>query len=101
MYRIYTQSRSDHRRGFTGTLLRSEVRTRGGHDNRTLIRLVDINTASECLGLSTASLELGARQSLLPHYEINGHLLFEPVELNRWVRLHRIDEFMPSEADMS
>ena len=93
MYRIYRQSRSDHPRGFTGTLLRSEMRARGGHDNRTLIRLVGIDTASERLGLSASSLELGARSRLIPHYEIDGHLLFEPAELNRWIYRHRIDGF--------
>ncbi|MGH2831596.1 MAG: hypothetical protein ACRDK2_02390 [Solirubrobacteraceae bacterium] len=44
---------------------------------------MDLNTASQCLGLSAVSLELGARNRLIRHYEIDGHLLFEPAELNR------------------
>ena len=91
MYNIYRQSRSDHRRGFTGTLLRSEIRTRGGHDSRALIRLIPIERASEYLGLPVTTLELVAKNGLVLHYQINGHLLFEPVELDGWVRLHHID----------
>ncbi|MGH2833115.1 MAG: hypothetical protein ACRDK2_10105 [Solirubrobacteraceae bacterium] len=93
MHRIYTQSRSNHRRGFTGTLLRTEIRSRGGHDNRTLVRLIDVNQASQQLGLSTTSLELGAKNSLIPHYFIDGQLRFDPVELGRWVREHHFDVF--------
>ncbi len=92
MYCIYGQSRSDHGRGFTGTILRSEIRTRGAHDNRTLVRLISIDQAGQHLGLPAISLELAARNRLVPHYEINGYLLFEPVELNRWVHLHKIEE---------
>jgi hypothetical protein len=93
MHYIYPQSRSDHRRGFTGTLLRSEIRTRGGHDNRTLIRLIDATRASQLLGLSEMSLELAAKQGLIPHYAIQGQLYFEPAELNRWIRQHHFDIF--------
>jgi hypothetical protein len=94
------QSRSDHRRGFTGTLLRSEIRTRGGHDNRTLIRLIHATQASQQLGLSTISLELGAKHGLIPHYVIQGQLHFEPAELNRWIRQHHID-ILTAEDDFS
>jgi hypothetical protein len=96
MYRIYRQSRSDHPRTFTGTLLRAEIRTRSGHDNRTLIRLIDIQQASQQLRLPTASLQLAAKHGLLPHYTIDGHLRFDPAELTRWVREHRIDEYTPT-----
>jgi hypothetical protein len=91
MHSIYPQSRSDHRRGFTGTLLRSEIRTRGGHDNRTLIRLIDIALASQLLGLSEMSLELAAKHGFIPHYAIQGQLYFEPAELNSWIRQHHFD----------
>ncbi len=88
---IYRRSRSNHPRGFTGTLLRSEIRTRAGHDNRTLIRLIDASQASQQLGLSPTSLELGAQHRLIPHYLIKGQLRFEPAELNRWIRQHHIN----------
>lgn len=92
MYYIYTQSRSDHRRGFTGTLLRAEIRTRSGHDNRTLVRLIDVHQASQRLGLPTISLELATKTGLIAHYLIEGQIRFDPAELTRWVRMHRIDE---------
>lgn len=95
MYYIYAQSRSDHRRGFTGTLLRSEIRTRSGHTPRTLVRLVGLQQASQHLGLPTSTLQLAARNRLIPHYPIDGRLHFDPVDLDRWVRDHRIDEFAP------
>ena len=100
MYYIYAQSRSDHRRGFTGTLLRSEIRTRGGHDNRTLIRLIDISKASQLLGLSEMSLELAAKHGLIPHYNIQGQLYFEPAEMNRWIRQHHFD-ILTAEEDFT
>lgn len=96
MYRIYTQSRSNHKRGFTGTLLRSEIRSRSGHTPRTLVRLVSLNQASQHLGLPTSTLHFAAKHRLIPHYPFDGRLHFDPVDLDRWVRDHRIDEF----ADM-
>jgi hypothetical protein len=100
MRAIYRQSRSDHRRGFTGTLLRSEIRTRAGHDNRTLIRLIDANQAGQQLKLSALSLELGAQHRLIPHYLIQGQLRFEPAELNRWIRQHHIN-IISTDGDFS
>jgi hypothetical protein len=91
MQRIYTQSRSSHRRGFTGTFVRSSVRTRGAHDTRTLVRLITVEQASERLGFSTTALELGAHNGLVPHYYILGHTRFEPAELDRWIRQHHFD----------
>ena len=49
------------------------------------------------LGLPTTTLELVAKNGLVPHYEIDGHLLFEPVELSIWVRLHHVDIFEAQE----
>jgi hypothetical protein len=100
MHSIYPQSRSDHRRGFTGTLLRAEIRTRGGHDNRTLIRLIDIPLASQLLGLSEMSLQLAAKHGLIPHYAIQGYIRFEPAELNRWIRQHHFD-ILTAEEDFT
>jgi hypothetical protein len=91
MQRIYTQSRSSHRRGFTGTPLPSHIRTRGAHDSRTLLRLITVEQASERLGFSTTALELGARNGLIPHYYILGQTRFEPAELDRWIRQHHFD----------
>jgi hypothetical protein len=96
MYSIYRQSRSNHRRGFTGTLLRSEFRTRSGHDNRTLIRLIDLDQASQQLQLPVSTLQLAVDEGFIPHYNIHGYLRFDPAELSRWVRTHRIDEFIPT-----
>lgn len=97
---IYTQSRSDHRRGFTGTLLRSEIRTRGGHDNRTLVRLIDATLASQLLGISEMAIELAAINGLIPHYTIGGQLRFEPAEMNRWTRQHHFD-ILTAEDDLT
>jgi hypothetical protein len=91
MQRHFTQSRSSHRRGFTDTRLRSRVRTRDAHDSRTLVRLINVEQASEHLGFSATSLELGAHNGLIPHYCILGHTRFDPVELDRWIRQHHFD----------
>jgi excisionase family DNA binding protein len=91
MHRIYTQSRSSHRRGLAGTALRSHSRTRGAHDSRTLVTLITVEQASELLGLSSTSIELGAHNGLIPHYYIDGQTRFEPAELDRWIRQHHFD----------
>jgi excisionase family DNA binding protein len=91
MQSIYTQSRSSHRRGFTGTFLRPHIRTRGAHDARTLLRLITVEQASERLGFSATTLELGAKNGLIPHYYILGHTRFEPAQLDRWIRQHHFD----------
>lgn len=87
----YTQSRSSHPRGFTGTLLRPHARTRGAHDTKTLVKLIDVNEASQRLRLSPTSLELGARNGLIPHYYVLGQTRFEAAELDRWIRQHHFD----------
>jgi hypothetical protein len=38
---------------------------------------------------------------LIPHYRIAGQISFDPVELDRWVRKHRIDEFTASVRKLS
>jgi hypothetical protein len=83
MRALYAQSGSDHRRGFRGTLLRSHARTTARHNSRTLVRLIDVGQASQRLGLSPTSLELGARNGLIPHYYVLGQTRFEPAELDR------------------
>jgi excisionase family DNA binding protein len=91
MHTTFRQSRSNHRRGFTGTLLRTEIRTRTRHDDRTLIRLIDTNQASRRLGLSEQSLEQGALDGHLPHYDIGGQIRFDPDELGNWIRQHHLN----------
>jgi hypothetical protein len=37
---------------------------------------------------------------MIPHYRIAGQVRFDPVDLDRWVREHRIDEFAPSAREV-
>jgi hypothetical protein len=71
-------------------------RVRGGHNSNSLIILIDAISASQKLRLSPTSLELGARNGLIPHYLIGDQVRFDPVELDRWARKHRIGEFTPT-----
>jgi excisionase family DNA binding protein len=91
MQSIYTQKRSSHRRGFAGTAVRSSVRTRGAHDSRTLVRLITVQQASELLGLSSTSIEMGVCSGEIPHYDLLGELRFDPVEIERWLRWHHYE----------
>jgi hypothetical protein len=91
MHTIFRQSRSNHHREFTGTLLRTEIRTRTRHDEKTLIRLIDVSQASRRLGLSEHSLEHGALDGLIPHYDIGGQLRFDPDELSNWAHQHHLN----------
>jgi len=56
-------------------------------------KLIDLAEACRQLKLPATCLELAAKHKLVPHYLIDGQLLFEPAELNRWVHIHHIDEF--------
>jgi hypothetical protein len=91
MHTTFRQSRSNHHRGFTGTLLRSDIRTRTRHDDRTLIRLIDANQASRRLGLSELSLQLGALDGHIPHYNIGGQIRFNPHELANWIHQYHLN----------
>jgi hypothetical protein len=64
-----------------------------GEGRDCLITLIDAISASQKLRLSPTSLELGARNGLIPHYLIGEQIRFDPIDLDRWVRKHRIDEF--------
>lgn len=57
----------------------------GGHDRDCLIALIDAVSASQRL---PTSLELGARNGLIPHYRVGDQIRFDPFELNLWVREH-------------
>jgi hypothetical protein len=71
--------------------VRHGARSRGGHGRDCLITLIDAISASQKLRLSPTSLELGARNGLIPHYLIGEQIRFDPKELDRWAREHRID----------
>lgn len=71
-------------------------RVRGGHGSNDLIVLVDAHSASELLRIAPPILKIAAEQQLIPHYRIAGQIRFDPVDLDRWVRKHRIDEFTAS-----
>lgn len=58
-----------------------------------MICLIDLNQASEYLGLPTSTLHFAAKHRLIPHYPIDGRLHFDPVDLDQWVRRHGIEEF--------
>jgi TfoX/Sxy family transcriptional regulator of competence genes len=70
-------------------------RVRGGHSSNTLIVLIDAISASQKLRIAPAILEAAAEHRMIPYYRIAGQIRFDPVELDRWVRKHRIDEFAP------
>lgn len=65
------------------------------------MRLIDLDQASRQLQLPVHTIQLAVSEGFIPHYNIQGHLRFDPVELGRWVRDHRIDEFggVPVQGD--
>jgi hypothetical protein len=71
-------------------------RVRGGHNSNSLIVLIDAVFASEMLGVATTLLETAARRGLIPHYRIGDQISFDPVEVDRWARRHRVDELGPA-----
>lgn len=73
-------------------------RVRGGHNSSSLIVLIDAHFAGELLRIAPAILEIAAEQRLIAHYRIAGQIRFDPVDLDRWVRQHRIDEFTPPDV---
>lgn len=88
MHHIYTQSRSDHPKRVRGPFFWSETRRRWCHTPTTLLSLIDIEEASRQIGLSVTSLELGAAHDLIPHHSVEGQLLFDLAELDRWLYQH-------------
>lgn len=70
-------------------------RIRGGHHDYSLILLIDVTFASEMLDVAPSLLETAARHHLIPHYRIEGHIRFDPIEVDRWARKHRVDELTP------
>jgi hypothetical protein len=67
-------------------------RVRGGHSSHSLIVLIDAISASEKLGIAPAILEIAAEHHMIAYYRIAGQIRFDPIDLDRWVRKHRIDE---------
>jgi len=57
--------------------------------------LIDAHSAGELLRVAPAILEIAAEQQLISHSRIAGQVRFDPVDLDQWVREHRIGEFAP------
>jgi hypothetical protein len=74
-------------------------RVRGGHNPSSLIVLIDAIFASQKLEIAPVILEAAAEHRMIPHYRIAGQIRFDPVDLDRWVREHRIDEFTRSATE--
>ena len=68
--------------------VRHGARSRGGHGRDCLITLIDPISASQKLRLSPTSLELGARNGLIPHYRFGDQIRFDPRDLDAWVQKH-------------
>jgi hypothetical protein len=67
-------------------------RVRGGHNNNSLIVLIDAISASQKLRLPPSLLEQMAEDLLIPHYRIGDQIRFDPVDLDKWMRCRLIDE---------
>jgi|GEM_PF-4009275 len=94
MYSYYCTGRVRAGRSQLGRIYHGS-RIRGGHNSNSLIVLIDVISASEKLRIAPAILEAAAEHHMIPHYRIAGQVRFDPVDLDRWVREHRIDEFAP------
>jgi hypothetical protein len=88
------QGRSQLGRAYHGS------RVRGGHSSNTLVILIDAISASEKLRISPAILEAAAEHWMIPYYRIAGQIRFDPVDLDRWVRRHRSNEFAPTAREV-
>jgi hypothetical protein len=75
-------------------------RVRGGHSIDSLIILIDTVSASQKLRIAPVILEAAAEHQMIPYYRIAGQIRFDPIDLDRWVRQHRIDEFTPSTREV-
>jgi len=75
-------------------------RVRGGHGSNTLVVLIDAISASQKLRIEPVILEAAAEHQMIPYYRIAGQIRFDPIDLGRWVRQHRIDEFTPSPREV-
>jgi hypothetical protein len=75
-------------------------RVRGGHDDCSLILLIDVTFASEMLDVAPDLLKTAARHGLIPHYRFEDHIRFDPIEVDRWARKHRITEFTPTTKEV-
>jgi hypothetical protein len=95
MHSRYCTSRARPGRSQLGRIYHGS-RARGGHNGNSLIVLIDAHSASEFLRIAPAILEIAAEQQLIRHYRIAGQIRFDPVDLDRWVRKHRVGEFTPS-----
>jgi excisionase family DNA binding protein len=64
------------------------------------IKLITVGEASELLGLSRTSIELGVCRGEIPYYDLPGELRFDPVEIERWLRWHHY-EVLSSQGDFT
>jgi hypothetical protein len=94
MYSHHCIGRARPERSHLGRIYHGS-RARGGHTSNNLIVLIDAISASEKLRIAPAILEAAAEHHMIPYYRIAGQIRFDPVDLDRWVRKHRIDEFTP------
>jgi hypothetical protein len=91
MYSHYCTGRARPGRSQLGRIYHGS-RIREGHNSNNLIVLIDAISASEKLRIAPVILEAAAEHRMIPHYRIAGKIRFDPVDLERWVRDHRIDE---------
>jgi hypothetical protein len=54
--------------------------------------LLDLLSASHKLKIAPTLLETLAHDQTIPHYDIEGYILFDPVDLDEWVTQHRVEE---------
>jgi hypothetical protein len=91
-YYHYCTSRSRPRRSQLVRIYHGS-RVRGGHNSHSLIVLIDAISASQKLRLPPSLLGQMAEDRLIPHYRIGTQIRFDPIDLDKWVRCRRIDEF--------
>jgi hypothetical protein len=91
MYSHYCTGRARAGRSQLGRIYHGS-RIRGGHNSNSLIVLIDAISASEKLRIAPVILEIAAEHQLIPYYRIAGQIRFDPIDLDRWVRKHQIDE---------
>lgn len=87
------------RRCETRTLARPETlrgvqhgcRARSTHYPGCVIILIDLTSASEMVSLDPSVLEHAVREREVPYYLIAEQIQFDPVELDKWIRVQRIE----------
>jgi hypothetical protein len=71
--------------------VRHPMRIRAVHDTAAVLRLMDLNQASDLLSVSPGWLLAEACLGRVPHYRLCGELArFEPGELQRWIQQQKV-----------